>query len=184
MLSKAIRHIERAIRGETVESEDEEAKKGKKETNSRSGTPSRSQTPPKSTTPKKPKVPKVAKGKVLKRSNSNVSSTSNAQSNASNEDDRFSESEKNSELSEPDIGSGKITPNEHRPVKKRKIPDNAGKVSRLSASSAATPRVRPISVTEVKPADSSTSLTQLIDGVPATEAKIGFIGCGIMGTSQ
>ena len=42
--------------------------------------------------------------------------------------------------------------------------------------------MRPGAITEVKPADSSTSLAPLIDGLPATEDKIGFLGCGIMAT--
>ena len=42
-------------------------------------------------------------------------------------------------------------------------------------------RVRPAVTPEVKAADSSTSLANIIDGVPATDLKIGFIGCGIMG---
>ena len=48
---------------------------------------------------------------------------------------------------------GKVTPNAHRPVKKRAIPKTA---QNGESSSPQTTRVRPQSVTEVKPADSST----------------------------
>lgn len=131
MLSKAIRHIERAIKGDPIESETDEPaeKKRKHDSTSKSGsTPPRIQFAPrrlvggaavmKSSSPTQSQLKsKVAaskpsqklKPKMLNRQNSNVSSTSNANSAASNEesDTAVSGSE------------GKVTPNEHRPVKKR-----------------------------------------------------------------
>ena len=57
-----------------------------------------------------------------------------------------------------------------------------GQIIFLGESGSEFYRVRPAVTPEVKAADSSTSLTSIIDGVPATDLKIGFIGCGIMGT--
>ena len=113
MLSKAIRHIERAIKGEKVESDEEPAEKKRKKDASDSP---KVGTPPRKVLNQKVQrtTPKSKPPKALKRQNSNVSSTSNANSAASNE-----ESDVNSE--QPSESDGKITPDERRPVKKRSL---------------------------------------------------------------
>lgn len=163
LLSKAVRHIERAIRGEKVESADESEPPVKKaKPDSKPATPIRTKS-------EKPKIKLSMKSRspanspARKRQNSNLSSET-----GSVDSDDFSKT-----------SEGKVTPNAHRPVKKRAIPKTA---QNGESSSPQTTRVRPQSVTEVKPADSSTrSVSSIIDGLPATEDKIGFLGCGIMG---
>lgn len=179
MLSKAVRHIERAIKGEKIESDTEEPVEKKRKKDSDVKDSPKVSTPPRKVLNQKvqkPTTPKSKPPKTLKRQSSNVSSTSNANSAASNE-----ESDQNSEAMLSSEPEGKVTPDERRPVKKRSL--KTAITSRTNGESGSTfNRVRPSVMTEVKPADSSTSLAPLIDGLPATEDKIGFLGCGIMGT--
>jgi len=176
LLSKAIRHIERAIKGEKIESEDENPppeKKSKKSTSataspkvsSRSNTPTRIALTPKKTLGSKNKVSKVSK---LKRQNSNVSSASNSVASSSDVESSSARQEKDSDT------DAKSTPSRKRQQKLDTSKENGETGSDFF-------RVRPAVTPEVKAADSSTSLANIIDGVPATDLKIGFIGCGIMG---